>query len=290
MWTCVSTRNLAAALQQKGFTVSHKLVGRLLTEMGYSLQVNKKSLEASSGHPDRNAQFQYIHDQAHAFIAAGKPVISVDTKKKELLGNHLNKGEEYRVRKAPRLVDVHDFGKERAAPYGVYDLARNEGFVNIGISYDTGQFAVNSIEQWWQLIGSKEYPRQRELLITADGGGSNGYRVRLWKTSLQAFADVSGLRITVCHFPPGTSKWNKIEHRLFSQISLNWKGIPLMDVETMIELIGATTNQEGLKVTAHQELREYKPGIKVSDKELTEISINKHEFHGDWNYTITPKT
>lgn len=289
MWTCVSTRNLSEALKKKGYNVSYKIVGRLLGEMGYSLQSNVKNFEASSQHPDRNEQFYYIENNASKYIRKKLPVISVDTKKKELLGNYKNNGQEYRKEKDGRIVNAHDFGTERASPYGIYDLAKNEGFVNVGTSYDTSQFAVDSISQWWNLIGKEKYPEAKKILITADGGGSNGSRVRLWKTSLQRFADASNLEITVCHFPPGTSKWNKIEHRMFSQISLNWKGIPLVDIETIVQLIGAVTTKKGLKIIAKKEEKKYEKGIKISDEELKKINILKHRFHGEWNYTIKPK-
>jgi hypothetical protein len=288
MWTCISTRNLSEALKKKGYKVSYKIVGRLLADMGYSLQSNVKSFEATAQHPDRNEQFYYINNTAEKYIKSHLPVISVDTKKKKLIGNYKNNGQEYRKEKDGRIVNAHDFGKERASPYGIYDLAKNEGFVNVGTSYDTSQFAVDSIGQWWDLIGKEKYPEAGKLLITADGGGSNGYRVRLWKTSLQKFADVTKLEITVCHFPPGTSKWNKIEHRLFSQISLNWKGIPLIDIETIIQLIGAVSTKEGLKVIAKQEEKQYEAGIKISKKEMEQLKLLKHEFHGEWNYTIQP--
>jgi len=287
-WTCVSTRNLAKELAKRGFPVGYKIVGRLLTDLGYSLQSNAKSFEASSHHPDRNDQFKYINSQAKKYIKDYQPVISVDTKKKELLGNFKNNGKEYRENKDPRQVNAHDFGTKRASPYGIYDEVHNEGFVNVGTSCDTSQFAVDSIKHWWTLIGKKKYPEAKKILITADGGGSNGYRVRLWKTSLQKLADKTGLEITVCHFPPGTSKWNKIEHRLFSYISLNWKGIPLVDVETVVQLIGATTTKSGLKVKARKETKEYESGIKVSAKEIEELNLNRHKFHGEWNYTISP--
>lgn len=288
-WTCISTRNLAVELGKKGYSVSYKIVGRLLNEMGYSLQGNVKSYEASSNHPDRNDQFKYIDKQARKFIKEEQPVISVDTKKKELLGNYKNNGAEYRKEKDPRKVNTHDFGNKKAAPYGIYDQAYNEGFVNVGTSYDTSQFAVDSIRHWWNLIGKKKYESAKSLLITADSGGSNGYRVRLWKTSLQKLADKTGLEITVCHFPPGTSKWNKIEHRLFSHISLNWKGIPLVDIETIIKLIGAVSTDKGLKVRGRKETKEYEKGIKVTKKELDEVNLFPHKFHGEWNYTIRPK-
>ncbi len=288
MWTCISTRNLSDALKKRGYPVGYKIVGRLLAEMGYSLQANVKSFEASSQHPDRNDQFYYINNKAKQYIKNHQPVISVDTKKKELIGNYKNDGQEYRKKKDPRNVNAHDFGKERASPYGIYDVAENEGFVNVGTSYDTSQFAVDSIQHWWKLIGKRKYPKSGKLLITADGGGSNGYRVRLWKTSLQKFADESKLDITVCHFPPGTSKWNKIEHKLFAHISLNWKGIPLVDIETIVQLIGAVSTKEGLKVIAKKEEKEYEPGIKISDKEMKNINLFIHKFHGEWNYTIKP--
>lgn len=288
-WTCVSTRNLSKALKKRGYSIGYKIVGRLLNEMGYSLQSNVKSFEASSKHPDRNDQFAYINKQAKKYIKKGQPVISVDTKKKELLGNFKNNGSEYRKQKDPRLVNAHDFGTKRASPYGIYDEVHNEGFVNVGASYDTSQFAVDSIRHWWNLIGKKKYQNAEKLLITADSGGSNGYRVKLWKVSLQKFADKSGLEITVCHFPPGTSKWNKIEHRLFSHISLNWKGIPLVDIETMVKLIGAVSTESGLEIKVRKETKEYKKGIKVSNNDLDAINLIIHKFHGEWNYTIKPK-
>lgn len=288
MWTCVSTRNLSNALKKKGYYVSYKIVGRLLTTMGYSLQSNVKGFEASSQHPDRNQQFHYINANAKKYIKAQHPVISVDTKKKELRGNYKNNGKEYRKQKDARIVNAHDFGTERASPYGIYDVAKNEGFVNVGTSYDTSQFAVDSIKHWWDLIGKEKYGKSKKLLITADCGGSNGYRVRLWKASLQQFANESQLEISVCHFPPGTSKWNKIEHKLFSQISLNWKGVPLVNVETIVQLIGAVSTKEGLKVIAKQERKIYQSGIKISKKEMEQIHLFKHKFHGEWNYTIKP--
>lgn len=288
-WTCVSTRNLSEELTKRGYPVSYKIVGRLLNEMGYSLQANVKNFEASSEHPDRNAQFKYINSQAKKHIKDEQPVISVDTKKKELLGNFKNNGKEYREKKDPRQVNAHDFGTGRASPYGIYDEARNEGFVNVGASYDTSQFAVDSIKQWWTLIGRKKYPGSKRILITADSGGSNGYRIKLWKTSLQKLANETGLEITVCHFPPGTSKWNKIEHRLFSHISINWKGIPLIDIETIVQLISAVSTKTGLKVIARKEDKEYEKGIKVTDKELNEVNLWSHKFHGEWNYSIRPK-
>lgn len=289
MWTCVSTRNLALLLKANGYDVSYKIVGRLLYEMGYSLQANVKGFEASAQHPDRNEQFHYINNQATFFMAENQPVISVDTKKKELVGNYKNGGKEYRPSKNARQVNAHDFGMERASPYGVYDVSNNEGFVNVGTSFDTSQFAVDSINQWWLLLGKEKYPEAKRLLITADGGGSNGVRVKLWKTSLQKFVNESKLEVTVCHFPPGTSKWNKIEHKLFSQISCNWKGIPLIDIETIVQLIGATSTKQGLKVIAKREDKIYEKGIKISDEEMNKLKISRHEFHGEWNYTIKPE-
>jgi hypothetical protein len=286
MWTCVSTRNLSLALKEKGYTVSYKIVGRLLSEMGYSLQANVKGFEASSQHPDRNEQFHYINKTATEYIEAKQPVISVDTKKKELIGNYKNTGKEYRKKKNAREVNGHDFGTLRASPYGVYDISKNEGFVNVGTSCDTGQFAVDSIAKWWLFLGKEKYPKANKILITADGGGSNGSRAKLWKTSLQEFANESKLEITVCHFPPGTSKWNKIEHKLFSHISCNWKGIPLVDIETIVQLIGATQTKQGLKVMAQKEDKIYEKGIKISDEEMEKLEIKKHIFHGEWNYTI----
>jgi len=290
MWTCVSTRNLALLLKEKGYDVSYKIVGRLLSEMGYSLQANVKGFEASAQHPDRNEQFHYINTLATSYITEKQPVISVDTKKKELVGNYKNGGKEYRPKKNARQVNAHDFGNERASPYGIYDISQNEGFVNVGTSYDTSQFAVDSINQWWLLLGKEKYPQAKQILITADGGGSNGSRVKLWKTSLQKFVNESKLEVTVCHFPPGTSKWNKIEHKLFSQISCNWKGIPLVDIETIVQLIGATSTKQGLKVTAKREDKVYEKGIKISDEEMFKLKITRHEFHGEWNYTIRPET
>lgn len=290
LWTCVSTRNLAKALKTKGYNVSDKIVGRILTAMDYSLQANVKGFEASSQHPDRNKQFGYIHTIATEYIGENIPVISVDTKKKELVGNYKNNGQEYRKKKSGREVNAHDFGTERASPYGVYDMLHNEGFVNVGNSYDTSEFAVDSIRQWWHLMGIVKYPETRKLLITADGGGSNGSRVKLWKTSLQKFANETNLEITVCHFPPGTSKWNKIEHKLFSQISFNWKGIPLVDIETIVQLIGATTTKQGLRVMARKEETIYEKGIKIKQEEMDLLNLVRHEFHGEWNYTIKPNS
>lgn len=286
-WTCLSTRTLAAALKKKGFEVSHTKVGDLLKESGFSLQSNSKQLEGSNN-PDRNKQFLYINDKTERFMDSGQPVISVDTKKKELIGNYKNGGKEYRQIKDPRAVNVHDFGDKKAAPYGIYDIGNNEGFVNVGTSSDTSEFAVFSIKQWWLRMGKKQFVKADKILITADGGGSNGYRAKLWKTELQKLADCLNLEITVCHFPPGTSKWNKIEHRLFSHISMNWKGIPLEDYETVVQLIGAVKTTTGLKVKARLDLNEYEKGKVISSDEMGMVNLKKHKFHGEWNYTIKP--
>jgi hypothetical protein len=286
-WTCLSTRTLAAALKKKGFTISHTKVGDLLKEAGFSLQSNTKQIEGAN-HPDRNKQFLYISNKTEKYINSGYPAISVDTKKKELIGNYKNSGKEYRPIKDPRYVNGHDFGDKKAAPYGIYDIGNNEGFVNVGTSSDTSEFAVFSIKQWWLKMGKKQFPKADKLLITADGGGSNGYRIKLWKTELQKLANTLKMEITVCHFPPGTSKWNKIEHRLFSHISMNWKGIPLEDYETVVQLIGAVKTKGGLQVKARLDLNEYEKGKKITKEEMGEISIKRHRFHPEWNYTIKP--
>lgn len=286
-WTCLSMRNLSEELKATGYTVSHTKLGELLKDMGFSLQSNSKRLEGGD-HPDRNEQFMYINDKAKQYIASGLPAISVDTKKKELIGLYKNEGKEYRPQKNPRSVNVHDFGKDKAAPYGIYDIAQNEGFVNVGVSSDTSEFAAFSIKEWWKKMGIDHYGKVDKLLITADGGGSNSSRTRLWKTSLQQLANELKLEITVCHFPPGTSKWNKIEHRLFSHISMNWKGQPLIDYETVVQLIGAVTTKTGLKVKSQLDLNQYEKGKKVTDEELEAINLFRHEFHGEWNYTIKP--
>lgn len=286
-WTCLSTRSLAAALKKKGHGVSHTKIGELLSEAGFSLQSNSKRLEGGN-HPDRNEQFMYINNKTERFIANGYPAISVDTKKKELIGTFKNAGKEYRLKANPRPVKVHDFGKKKAAPYGVYDIGTNEGFVNVGVSSDTSEFAAYSIKQWWMKMGKKQYTDVGKLLITADGGGSNSHRTKLWKLELQNLANDLGMEITVCHFPPGTSKWNKIEHRLFCHISMNWKGIPLEDYETVVQLIGAVKTNTGLKVKARLDLNEYEKGKVVSDKEMKKVNIKRHKFHPDWNYTIKP--
>lgn len=287
-WTCLSTRNLAGALKKKGYPVSHAKVADLLNEAGFSLQSNSKRIEGNN-HPDRNEQFMYINDKTERYLASGYPAISVDTKKKELIGNFKNSGKSYYPKGEPRAVQVHDFGDKKAAPYGIYDIANNAGFVNVGTSSDTSEFAVYSIKQWWRRMGIKQYPKANKLLITADGGGSNGYRNKLWKTELQKLANKTKLEITVCHFPPGTSKWNKIEHRLFAHITMNWKGIPLEDYETVVQLIGAVKTDSGLKVKATLDLNEYEKGKKITDDQLNEVNLKRHKFHPEWNYTIKPK-
>ena len=291
-WTSKSLRHLAAALQQMGHRVSHRLVGELLHTLQYSLQGNSKTLEGGD-HPDRDAQFSYLNQQAQSYLDAGEPVISVDAKKKELVGDFKNGGRELRPAGDPEPVRVYDFvDKEsgRATPYGVYDLAENRAWVNVGVDHDTAAFAVESIRRWWQGMGRARYPQASKLLINADGGGSNGSRVRLWKRELQQLADETGLTITVGHYPPGTSKWNKIEHRLFSFITQNWRGKPLVSYEVIVSLIGATRNTKGLRVECQLDTNRYATGIKVTDRELAEVRLQPHEFHGEWNYTILPST
>ena len=291
-WTCKSVRRLAQALQAQGHEVSRTLVGHLLNEAGYSLQGNRKTTEGDS-HPDRDAQFGYINSQVTAALAEHQPVISVDTKKKELVGDFRNNGREYRPQGNPEEVRVHDFLiKElgRAVPYGIYDLATNCGWVSVGVDHDTAAFAVNSIRQWWQAVGRARYPNASLLLITADGGGSNGSRVRLWKRELQKLTNELGLDIVVSHLPPGTSKWNKIEHRLFSFISQNWRAQPLVSYRVIVELISATTTKTGLTVRCELDTGQYPSGIVVSDAEMAAINIKRAEFHGEWNYTISPDT
>jgi hypothetical protein len=286
-WTIKSTRVLSEELSGMGYKVCKSLVATLLIELGYSLQSNKKTLEGKQ-HPDRNAQFEHINMKAQEYMEEKNPVISVDTKKKENVGNYKNSGQEYRPKKSPREVSGHDFCNTKAVPFGIYDIAGDNGFVNVGTNYDTSAFAVHSIEQWWALTGKSRYPQANRLLITADGGGSNGYKRRLWKSELQRFANESGLEISVCHFPPGTSKWNKIEHRLFSRISLNWRGIPLEDYETIIQLIGATKTKKGLTVNCQLDQNQYQKGIVISDEQFRKIMLSKDDFHGEWNYTIKP--
>ena len=290
LWTTRSLRNLVNALATKGHEVCPTVVGKLLRDMGYSLQANSKTREGDQ-HIDRDAQFQYINTQAIAFLAANEPVISVDTKKKELVGNFKNNGREWRRQGMPELVNVHDFidpKLSRAVPYGVYDINNNVGWVSVGTDHDTASFAVNAIRRWWRTMGKKRHPKARRLMITADGGGSNGYRVRLWKVELQKLADELKLPITVCHLPPGTSKWNKIEHRLFSFITINWRGKPLRSYRAIVQLIAATSTDAGLKVRAELDENKYPKGVKVSDAELEAVNLSRHPFHGDWNYTISP--
>lgn len=289
-WTCKSLRKLSSELKEMEHKVSHRIVGELLYDMGYSLQANRKILEGSS-HPDRNAQFEFINQQAIKFQKSNQPVISVDTKKKERVGNFKNSGQEWRPKGEPEEVFIHDFpDKElgRAIPYGVYDQGLNKGWVSVGTDNDTAEFAVETIRRWWYSMGKPFYIDATKLLITADGGGSNGTRVRLWKTELQKFANETKMDISVCHFPPCTSKWNKIEHRLFSYITQNWRGKPLISHEVIVNLIANTTTKTGLKVSCDLNLNKYQKGIKVSDEELSQVNIEKNDFHGEWNYTIHP--
>lgn len=289
-WTCKSTRALAAELQAQGFKVSQPKICDLLAKLGYSLQATSKTLEGES-HPDRDAQFRHINAQVEDFQERGQPVISVDTKKKELVGEFHNGGREWQPGFAPVLTMSHDFpdmAKGKAIPYGVYDLAANKGWVSVGIDHDTPVFAVNSIRAWWKKMGASLYPGATELLVNADAGGSNGYRSRVWKAELQKLASETGLSITVAHFPPGTSKWNKIEHRLFSHISMNWRGRPLEDYETVVQLIGSTKTSTGLKVNARLDRRRYRTGVSVPDAVMKALNIKPANFHGEWNYTIKP--
>jgi len=289
-WICKSTRTLATQLTEQGHPISYVKVAQLLHEQNYSLQGNRKT-EEGADHPDRDAQFRHINACVKRSLAAGMPVISVDTKKKELVGNYSNSGRQWLVSKLPHQVSGHDFPDPevpRAYPYGIYDLGRNAGFVNVGTDHDTGAFAVASIRGWWRYEGRHLYPAARQIVITADGGGSNGSRLRLWKLELQRLANETGLLLSVCHFPPGTSKWNKIEHRLFSFISSNWRGEPLRDYETIVNLIANTTTAKGLKVTCRLDRRKYPSGRKVSDEEMKGVNVERNTFHGEWNYTIKP--
>jgi hypothetical protein len=291
-WTCKSVRRLSTELKAMGHKTSHRMVAELLHEMNYSPQANKKTIVGTT-HPDRNGQFQFIHGKVKEHLSSHQPVISVDTKKKELVGNFKNSGRELRPRGNPEEVLVHDFiirELGRAAPYGVYDIGQNLGWVSVGIDHDTSAFAVEAIRRWWYFMGQQAYPKAKRLLITADSGGSNGARVRLWKVELQKLADETGMDISVSHLPPGTSKWNKIEHRLFSFISQNWRGKPLISHEVIVNLIAATTTETGLKVRCQLDTNSYPKGIKVADKQLKEINILTHEFHGEWNYTIRPRS
>jgi len=289
-WSCKSMRILAGELKRQGFSVSHTKVGELLKTKGYSLQANRKTREGKQ-HPDRNAQFEHINRRVKACLRREQPAVSVDTKKKEVLGNHKNAGRTHRPKGKPREVDTHDFPDAKlgkAIPYGIYDLAYNEAWVSVGIDHDTAQFAAASIEQWWKRMGRQRYPAAKRLLITSDSGGSNSYRSRLWKMALQGLADRTGLIVEVCHFPPGTSKWNKIEHRLFCHITRNWRGVPLETHEVVVNLIGSTRTTEGLEVHAWLDERDYPKGQKVSDAELDEVCIRRNNFQGDWNYEIHP--
>lgn len=292
LWTSKSLRNLARELARQGHRVCPRVVGELLRQLGYSRQANTKTKEGGQ-HIDRDAQFHYINAQAEGFLAAQEPVISVDTKKKELVGNFKNNGREWRPQGQPEPVNVHDFidpKLARAVPYGVYDITNNLGWVSVGTDHDTASFAVHAISRWWKTMGRKRHPGATRLMISADGGGSNGYRVRLWKVELQKLADALKLPITVCHLPPGTSKWNKIEHRLFSFITINWRGKPLRSYRTIVQLIAATTTDAGLKIRAELDQNKYPKGVKISDAQLAAVRISPHEFHGDWNYTISPNS
>jgi Rhodopirellula transposase DDE domain len=289
-WTCKSTRKLAQELSAQGHPVSHAKVGQLLTGLNYSLQSTRKRMEGKS-HPDRDAQFKFINSKVVEYQKRCQPVISVDAKKKELIGRFSNAGREYQPVGKPEEVETYDFpsmADGKGIPYGIYDMTKNQGWVSVGTDHDTAQFAVHSINQWWRQMGKTTYPNARELLITADGGGSNGSRNRLWKIELQDLADKTNLNITVCHFPPGTSKWNKIEHRMFSHITKNWRGRPLTSYEVVVNLIANTTTSAGLKIKAALDEKEYPTGIKITDKELKSINLIRNNFHGEWNYTISP--
>ena len=292
-WTCKSTRNLAAELRRQGHRISHSKVSQLLQDLGYSLQGTRKTKEGAS-HPDRNAQFEYIYSKVTSFQKTGQPVISVDAKKKELIGDFANQGKEYHPKGCPERVRVYDFvDKElgKITPYGVYDPLTNTGWVSVGVDHDTAQFAVESIRRWWRRMGCRSYPQATELFITADGGGSNGSRCRLWKVELQSLVNETGLSISVSHFPPGTSKWNKIEHRLFSRITENWRGRPLISREVVVNLIASTSTSSGLHIQAELDLNDYPTGVKVSDAQMKQLNLHPADFHGsDWNYTIKPLT
>ena len=291
-WTNKGLRKLSVELQNQGFKVSHTTVAVLLEEMGYSLQLNRKEKEGKAV-PDRNAQFEHINEKAKNFLKEGVPVISVDTKKKELIGNFKNAGREYRKKGDPVRVNTHDFpepGEGKVAPYGVYDIGKNKGWVGVGITSDTAEFAVNTIRDWWHKMGKKDYPNIQKLMITADCGGSNGNRVRLWKWELQKLSNELNVDIHVCHFPPATSKWNKIEHKMFSYITQNWRGVPLISREVVVQLIGKTTTTKGLEIQAQIDYRDYQKGREVDDDDFDGIAITRDKFHGEWNYTISPVT
>lgn len=291
-WTCKSTRKLAKELCAQGHSVGSTTIGKELRAQKYSLQGNRKTQEGSS-HPDRNAQFEYIHATASAFQELGDPVISIDTKKKELIGNYKNGGKEWAPEGTPREVKVHDFLDKKlgkAIPYGVYDIAQNKGFVSVGIDKDTGVFAVETIRRWWKGVGCQVYPTARSLYITADGGGSNASRSKLFKLELQKFADETGLTIMISHYPPGTSKWNKIEHRMFCHITENWRAVPLVSREVIVELISHTTTEKGLTIHAELDTNSYAKGIVVTKQELAALALTRAEFHGEWNYTLSPRT
>jgi len=289
-WTCKSTRQLSQELERKGYLISNVTVADLLHRLDYSLQANAKTLEGAT-HPDRDAQFQYINGRVKWFLKRHQPVISVDTKKKELVGKFKNGGKEWQPKGQPEKVEVHDFASPESTkviPYGVYDIGKNMGWVNVGTDHDTASFALASIRRWWFGMGREVYPNAKDLLICADCGGSNGYRIRLWKIELQRFASETGLKITTCHFPPGTSKWNKIEHRLFSHISMNWRGRPLISHEVIVKLIGETTTRTGLEVKAQLDKRKYPVKVKITDEEMKMVNLKPHKFHGEWNYSINP--
>ena len=291
LWTSKSLRKLSKELKKEGYDVSYRIVRILLRDMGYNLKGNKKVNEGKS-HLDRDLQFEHINTNAKKFIEENQPVISIDTKKKELVGNFKNNGKEWKPKGEYDEVNVYDFmqlAEGKAIPYGIYDLKLNEGYVNAGIDHDTAEFAVESIRRWWNLMGRKRYPDAHSLLITADGGGSNGSRVKLWKVELQRFATETGMEISVCHFPPGTSKWNKIEHRLFSFITKNWRGRPLISYEVIVNLIASTGTEKGLRVECSLDHDSYEKGIKISDEKMAELNISRDKFHGEWNYTIKPE-
>lgn len=291
LWTSKSMEKLAEELTKKGFPITQKTVGVLLEELEYSLQKNKKNIESGSQNPERNEQFEYIYKKTNEFRERSQPIISVDTKKKELVGNYKNSGAEYCKKGKPIEVNIHDFEDEKSGsirPYGIYDITTNTGMVNVGTDNDTGAFAIESIRRWWNTLGSEGYPGAKELLIMADGGGSNGSRVRLWKVELQKLANETGLEISVCHFPPGTSKWNKIEHRMFSYISINMRGKPLTSHEVAINLISSTTTKKGLKISCMLDENKYEKGIKIKNKEMRKINMTKDDYQGKWNYTVKP--